>query len=44
MVESEPRELSRHHARAVMFGHRHFQPVIEAIIRLAKRRRRSRAN
>jgi polyribonucleotide nucleotidyltransferase len=38
MVESEARELSEEvMLGAVMFGHRHFQPVIEAIIRLAEK-------
>jgi polyribonucleotide nucleotidyltransferase len=38
MVESEARELSEDvMLGAVMFGHRHFQPVIEAIIRLAEK-------
>src|SRR6202034_1506980 len=37
MVESEAKELSEHiMLGAVMFGHRHFQPVIDAIIRLAE--------
>src|SRR5580700_7628244 len=37
MVESEAKELSEETMLgAVMFGHRHFQPVIEAIIRLAE--------
>ncbi|MEZ5785373.1 MAG: polyribonucleotide nucleotidyltransferase [Xanthobacteraceae bacterium] len=37
MVESEARELPEEiMLGAVMFGHRHFQPVIEAIIRLAE--------
>src|SRR6201997_3369614 len=37
MVESEARELSEEiMLGAVMFGHRHFQPVIEAIIKLAE--------
>jgi len=37
MVESEAKELSEDvMLGAVMFGHRHFQPVIEAIIRLAE--------
>src|SRR6201982_977229 len=36
MVESEAKELSEEiMLGAVMFGHRHFQPVIEAIIKLA---------
>src|SRR5213596_2205531 len=36
MVESEAKELTEEvMLGAVMFGHRHFQPVIEAIIRLA---------
>jgi polyribonucleotide nucleotidyltransferase len=38
MVESEAKELSEEiMLGAVMFGHRHFQPVIEAIIRLAEK-------
>ncbi|MEH3120304.1 MAG: polyribonucleotide nucleotidyltransferase [Methylorubrum populi] len=38
MVESEARELSEDvMLGAVMFGHKHFQPVIEAIIRLAEK-------
>src|SRR5246500_1369734 len=38
MVESEARELSEEvMLGAVMFGHRHFQPVIEAIIKLAEK-------
>ena len=38
MVESEAKELSEEKMLgAVMFGHAHFQPVIEAIIRLAER-------
>src|SRR5580693_8259279 len=38
MVESEARELSEEvMLGAVMFGHRHFQPVIEAIIQLAEK-------
>ena len=38
MVESEAKELSEEiMLGAVMFGHRGFQPVIEAIIRLAER-------
>ena len=38
MVESEARELSEEKMLgAVMFGHRNFQPVIDAIIRLAER-------
>src|SRR5215467_8164928 len=37
MVESEAKELSEEiMLGAVMFGHRHFQPVINAIIRLAE--------
>src|ERR1043166_714152 len=37
MVESEAKELPEEAMLgAVMFGHRHFQPVIEAIIRLAE--------
>ncbi|MCA3556558.1 polyribonucleotide nucleotidyltransferase [Aestuariivirga sp.] len=42
MVESEARELSEEiMLGAVMFGHRGFQPVIAAIIRLAERSARS---
>ncbi|GJD52088.1 Polyribonucleotide nucleotidyltransferase [Methylobacterium crusticola] len=38
MVESEARELPEDvMLGAVMFGHKHFQPVIEAIIRLAEK-------
>ncbi len=38
MVESEAKELAEEvMLGAVMFGHRHFQPVIEAIIRLAEK-------
>ena len=38
MVESEAKELwEEKMLGAVMFGHQHFQPVIEAIIRLAER-------
>jgi polyribonucleotide nucleotidyltransferase len=38
MVESEARELPEDvMLNAVMFGHRHFQPVIDAIIDLAER-------
>jgi polyribonucleotide nucleotidyltransferase len=38
MVESEARELSEDvMLGAVMFGHRHFQPVIDAIIKLAEK-------
>jgi polyribonucleotide nucleotidyltransferase len=38
MVESEAKELSEDiMLGAVMFGHRHFQPVMEAIIRLAEK-------
>src|SRR3982075_1542217 len=38
MVESEAKELHEDvMLGAVMFGHRHFQPVIEAIIRLAEK-------
>src|SRR5438067_6790920 len=38
MVESEAKELSEDlMLGAVMFGHRHFQPVIDAIIRLAEK-------
>ena len=37
MVESEAKELSEQQMlEAVMFGHRHFQPVIQAIIKLAE--------
>src|SRR5204862_413975 len=37
-VESEAKELSEEvMLGAVMFGHRHFQPVIEAIIKLAEK-------
>jgi len=37
MVESEAKELSEDvMLGAVMFGHRHFQPVIQAIIKLAE--------
>ncbi|OYW55968.1 MAG: polyribonucleotide nucleotidyltransferase [Hyphomicrobium sp. 32-62-53] len=37
MVESEAKELSEEiMLGAVMFGHRHFQPVIQAIIKLAE--------
>lgn len=37
MVESEAHELSEEQMlKAVMFGHRHFQPVIQAIIKLAE--------
>jgi len=37
MVESEAHELSEEQMlEAVMFGHRHFQPVIQAIIKLAE--------
>src|SRR5919204_854306 len=37
MVESEAKELTEEvMLGAVMFGHRHFQPVIEAIIKLAE--------
>src|SRR5579885_2750233 len=37
-VESEAKELSEDIMRgAVMFGHRHFQPVIQAIIKLAEK-------
>ena len=37
MVESEAQELSETQMlEAVMFGHRHFQPVIQAIIKLAE--------
>ena len=42
MVESEAKELSEEiMLGAVMFGHRGFQPVIEAIIRLAERSSRA---
>src|SRR6202043_2687117 len=38
MVESEAKELSEDvMLGAVLFGHRHFQPVIEAIIKLAEK-------
>src|SRR3954470_22595910 len=38
MVESEAKELSEEvMLGAVMFGHRHFQPIIDAIIRLAEK-------
>ena len=38
MVESEAKELpEKQMLEAVMFGHRHFQPVIDAIIRLAEK-------
>ncbi len=38
MVESEANELSEEvMLGAVMFGHKHFQPVIDAIIRLAEK-------
>jgi polyribonucleotide nucleotidyltransferase len=38
MVESEAKELSEEvMLGAVMFGHRHFQPVIQAIIELAEK-------
>src|SRR4051795_1455484 len=38
MVESEAKELTEEiMLGAVMFGHKHFQPVIEAIIRLAEK-------
>ncbi|MEM6914044.1 MAG: polyribonucleotide nucleotidyltransferase [Pseudomonadota bacterium] len=37
MVESEAKELSEDRMlEAVMFGHKHFQPVIDAIIKLAE--------
>lgn len=37
MVESEAKELSEDKMlEAVMFGHKHFQPVIDAIIKLAE--------
>jgi polyribonucleotide nucleotidyltransferase len=45
MVESEAKELSEEvMLDAVMFGHRGFQPVIEAIIRLAERSAREPRN
>jgi polyribonucleotide nucleotidyltransferase len=38
MVESEAKELAEDvMLGAVMFGHKHFQPIIEAIIRLAEK-------
>ncbi len=38
MVESEAKELGEEiMLQAVMFGHKHFQPVIDAIIRLAEK-------
>jgi len=38
MVESEAKELSEDiMLGAVMFGHRHFQPVVQAIIKLAEK-------
>ncbi|PMX74232.1 polyribonucleotide nucleotidyltransferase, partial [Pseudomonas sp. GW456-12-1-14-LB2] len=38
MVESEAKELNEEiMLGAVMFGHRHFQPVINAIIQLAEK-------
>ncbi|HEY1365051.1 MAG TPA: polyribonucleotide nucleotidyltransferase [Xanthobacteraceae bacterium] len=38
MVESEAKELSEEvMLGAVMFGHRHYQPIIEAIIKLAEK-------
>ncbi len=38
MVESEAKELSEQQMLdAVMFGHKHFQPVIKAIIKLAEK-------
>src|SRR3954451_24949477 len=38
MVESEAKELTEEvMVGAVMFGHRHFQPVIDAIIKLAEK-------
>src|ERR687885_1447377 len=38
MVESEAKELAEDvMLGAVMFGHKHFQPVIEAIVRLAEK-------
>ena len=37
MVESEAKELpEKQMLEAVMFGHKHFQPVIQAIIKLAE--------
>jgi polyribonucleotide nucleotidyltransferase len=45
MVESEARELSEEKMlAAVMFGHRSFQPVIDAVIRLAERAAREPRN
>jgi polyribonucleotide nucleotidyltransferase len=45
MVESEAKELSEEKMlEAVMFGHRGFQPVLEAIIRLAERSSREPRN
>ncbi|MGH6873543.1 MAG: polyribonucleotide nucleotidyltransferase, partial [Aestuariivirgaceae bacterium] len=45
MVESEAKELSEEKMLgAVMFGHRGFQPVIDAIIRLAERAAREPRN
>jgi polyribonucleotide nucleotidyltransferase len=44
MVESEAKELSEEiMLGAVMFGHRHFQPVIQAIIKLAEKGRQGAA-
>ena len=38
MVESEAKELSEEiMLGAVMFGHKHFQPIIDAIVRLAEK-------
>ncbi len=38
MVESEAKELSeKQMLEGVMFGHKHFQPVIQAIIKLAEK-------
>src|SRR5690606_29470714 len=38
MVESEAKELSEEvMLGAVMFGHKHYQPVLEAIVKLAER-------
>ncbi|MCB1522403.1 MAG: polyribonucleotide nucleotidyltransferase, partial [Hyphomicrobiaceae bacterium] len=38
MVESEAKELPEQQMlEAVMFGHRHFQPVIDAIVKLAEK-------
>ncbi|HYM99163.1 MAG TPA: polyribonucleotide nucleotidyltransferase, partial [Aestuariivirgaceae bacterium] len=45
MVESEAKELSEEKMlSAVMFGHRSFQPVIDAVIRLAERAAREPRN